>query len=321
MNEKRDALINKYRAYLQETSKKVTRLPVDPNIVGQVQARYFEEYSQARLYFWAMDTRGEYLFGVPGEAFGRLNRAYDTYRQVIEKEGRFTDRQDFLRRLIQDHKKLDFEVYEAKLSGKDFSPNPRRWEQERLWAGDEHDHLTFSTPFLNDQGQMLGNMYLKIVGIDDGSSYWVRDYDGPLNVSAILLIVSVLFLWFLLPTWVYLDARGRGMASPARWSALTLVSLIFGLTVYLILRPDEGGALVCQCCGRSTKGGRYCAYCGAVNSDEFCLKCGFPLRPEWIFCPNCQAPNRIETEEPAPKEAAAGSESTAVEEHGKAEIV
>jgi len=316
MNEKRDVLVHKYRTYLNETAKKVTRLPVDPNIVGQVQARYFEEYSQARLYLWAADTRGEYLFGVPAEAFGRLNRAYDTYRQVIEKEGRFTDRQDFLRRLIQDHQELDFEVYEAKLSGRELEQ--RRWEQKRLWNGDDRADLTFSTPFLNDQGQMLGNMYLKIVGIDDRFPDWVRDYEGPLNVSALFLVVSLLFLWFLLPTWVYLDARGRGMASPARWSALALVSLIFGLTVYLILRPDEGGALVCQSCGRSTKGGRYCPYCGAVNSNEFCQKCGFPVRTEWAFCPNCQAPNPVETPEPADVEVTTGREATAQEEDGSA---
>lgn len=293
MSEKREAQVNKYRAYLQETAKKITRLPVDPNIAGQAQARYFEEYSQARLYLWAMNNKGEYLFGVPAEAFGRLNRAYDTYRAIIDKEGRFTDRQDFLRRLIQDHKELDFEIYEAKLNGRELPQ--RRWEQRRLWGEDDNDDLTYSTPFLDDQGQMLGNMYLRIAGINEHFSYWTEDYEAPLNISAFFLVLSLIFLWFLLPSWVYLDARGRGMANPARWSILTLVSLIFGLTVYLILRPDEGGATICQSCGRGTKGGRYCPYCGAVNSDEFCQKCGYPTRAEWTFCPNCQAANQPES--------------------------
>ena len=123
---RREEQIRKYRTYLQETAKKVVKLPVDPNIVGQAQARYFEEYPHARLYLWAMDGTGQFQFGIPREAFTRLNRAYDTYQKFIEQEGRFTDRQDFLRRLIQNHRDLTFDYYEKQLAGE--AAPPRRSE-------------------------------------------------------------------------------------------------------------------------------------------------------------------------------------------------
>jgi RNA polymerase subunit RPABC4/transcription elongation factor Spt4 len=283
--QKREELIQKYRSYLQETAKKVVSLPVDPNIVGQAQTRYFEEYPNTRLYLWAMSTGGRFQFGVPGEAFARLNRAYDTYQKVIEQEGRFTDRQDFLRRLVQDHRNLKFDFYEKKLAGQDLPHTVNSWQGLN---GNDTEGLVFSTPFQNEQGEMLGNLYLKVSGIDDRRWYGNSGYEGPQAAAGILCGASALFLWFLLPTWVYLDAKGRGMDSPARWSALTLVSLVFGLAVYLIVRPEEGARGVCQNCGRTTGGEKYCPFCGTPATNEFCPKCGYPARSEWTYCPNCQ---------------------------------
>jgi hypothetical protein len=283
---KREEQIRKYRTYLQETAKKVVKLPVDPNIVGQVQARYFEEYPHARLYLWAMDGAGQFQFGIPREAFARLNRAYDNYQKFIEQEGRFTDRQDFLRRLVQNHRDLTFDYYEKKLAG-EASPSRRsQWEE---LGGYDQEGLVFSTPFQNERGEMLGNLYLKATGIEEGRRYY---YDGsyrdPQEVSRALFVAALMFLWFLLPTWVYLDAKGRGVNSPVRWSILTLVSLVFGLAVYLILRPEQGAKGVCQNCGRITDSEKYCPFCGTPAISEFCPKCGYPARAEWTYCPNCQ---------------------------------
>lgn len=284
---KREEQIRKYRTYLQETAKKVVKLPVDPNIVGQAQARYFEEYPHARLYLWAMDGAGQFQFGIPREAFARMNRAYDTYQKIIEQEGRFTDRQDFLRRLVQNHRDLKFDYYEKKLAG-DASP-PRRSEWEEL-GGYDQEGLVFSTPFQNERGEMLGNLYLKVTNLEEGRRYYPTGaYEGPRTVSSALFGASLLFLWFLLPTWVYLDAKARGVNSPVRWSILTLVSLVFGLAVYLILRPEPGAKGVCQNCGRTIDSEKYCPFCGAPATSEFCPKCGYPARAEWTYCPNCQA--------------------------------
>ncbi|MBZ5499947.1 MAG: zinc ribbon domain-containing protein [Acidobacteriia bacterium] len=294
--EKREEKIRKYRAYLQETAKKVVKLPADPNIVGQAQARYFEEYPNIRLYLWAMDTGGQFQFGVPREAFARLNRAYDTYQKLIEQEGRFTDRQDFIRRLVQDQRNMNFEHYEAKMAGQEGSERVAQAEDRGPY---EHDGLVFSTPFQNERGEMLGNLYLKVSGIDDGRGYFQNEYQGPQDFSGGLLGASVLFLWFLLPTWVYLDAKGRGVDSPVRWSVLTLVSLVFGLAIYLILRPEEGTKGVCQNCGRTTGGEKFCPFCGSPATSDFCPRCGYPARAEWTYCPNCQTAIQ-KAPEPAP---------------------
>jgi RNA polymerase subunit RPABC4/transcription elongation factor Spt4 len=284
---KHEELTGKYRAYLRETAKKVTKLPIDPNIAGQAQARYFEEQPKAELYFWAMDTQGQFQFGVPAEAFSRLNRAFDTYQAVILQEGRFVDRQDFLRRLIQGHRDIDFSGYEARAAGRTAPKESRNWQD---WGGSDNDGLVFSVPFQNDQGQMLGNMYLKVNGIDREFWYHDNDYRGPATLFGILTAASALFLWFLLPTWVYLDAKGRGIETPARWSILTLVSLVFGLAVYLILRPEAATRGACRSCGRALDGGKFCPFCGSPAATDFCSKCGYPVRLEWSYCPNCQAP-------------------------------
>jgi len=281
----REERVQKYRTYLQDTAKKVVKLPVDPNIAGRAEAHYFEEYPNARLYLWAMDTGGQFQFGVPREPFARLNRAHDTYQKLIEQEGRFTDRQDFIRRLVRDLKNMNFEYYEARMAGQEGPENPRRDEDR---GPIESDGLVFSAPFQNEQGEMLGTLYLKVSGIDNDRGYFRNGYRGPREFSGVLLGASALFLWFLLPTWVYLDAKGRGVDSPVRWSVLTLVSLVFGLAVYLILRPEQGIRGVCQNCGRTTGGEKYCPYCGSPVTNDFCPKCGYPVRMEWTYCPNCQ---------------------------------
>jgi RNA polymerase subunit RPABC4/transcription elongation factor Spt4 len=292
---RREEQIRKYRAYLQETATKVNKLPVDPNIVGQVQARYFDEYPEAHLYLWAMDGSGQFQFGVPREAFARLNRAYDTYQKIIEQEGRFTDRQDFLRRLVQNHRELTFDYYEKKLAG---DASPISTSRSENLEGYEQEGLIFSTPFQNERGEMLGNLYLKVTDINEGRGYYRGTYQELQGVASPLIAASLVFLWFLLPTWVYLDAKGRGMDSPVRWAVLTLLSLFIGLAVYLILRPEGGGKGTCQNCGRATNSERYCPYCGSPATSEFCPKCGYPARVEWSYCPNCQAAAQKSPEPP-----------------------
>ncbi len=286
-----EALVNRYRTYLEETAKKITRLPVDPILIGQIQSYYFAEHPQAHLYLWAADPHGEFLFGIPSEAFGLLNRAYDRFRPSIEKEGRFLDRQDFLRRLVHNHRQIDFEKLEAANAGKE--PPLNELKHILRYAGAE-DRI-FSIPFLSESGQMLGNFYLKIADLP-ANDYYRRD-EAPLVLSTLTLFFSLLFLWFLLPSWAYLDARGRGMDHPIRWAFLIMVSFLFGLTVYLILRPDEAGDARCRSCGRSMQGGRYCPFCGVVNVNEICAACGSPIRSEWTFCPNCHTENKRELPE------------------------
>jgi hypothetical protein len=294
----REKQVRKYRAYLAETAKKINKLPVDPHILGNAQARFFDEYREARLYLWAMDTRGQFLFGVPEEAFARLNKAYDKYQAAIQEEGRFADRQEFIRRLVQDRAVYDWSRYVPN------TPNGMARVINPDWDWFRDEGRVFSAPFESEGGEMLGNLYLKVVGLDDHSWYDRQAHEGPMAVSAGVFVSSIVFLWFLLPTWVYLDARGRGMNSPALWSALTLVSLVFGLAAYLIVRPEDTAGAVCPKCGRTATGGTYCAYCGTPVASEFCQACGYPTRPEWLFCPNCQASLKTRPDEPPAPDAA-----------------
>jgi hypothetical protein len=39
----REALVGRTREYLAELAGKIQALPIDPNLVGEVEARYFEE--------------------------------------------------------------------------------------------------------------------------------------------------------------------------------------------------------------------------------------------------------------------------------------
>jgi len=70
-----------------------------------------------------------------------------------------------------------------------------------------------------------------------------------------------ILLWFLLPTWVYVDARERGMARARLWFVLVFISLFIGLLVYFIARPEQPRALPCPGCGREVNGGAFCPSC------------------------------------------------------------
>ena len=116
-------------------------------------------------------------------------------------------------------------------------------------------------------------------------------------VFIVLLSISGAFLWFLLPTWVYIDAQQRDVKTPGIWAFLTLTSLFFGLTIYLITRPSTLKSFNCPKCDGELNGTRaYCPHCGYDLSKSFCQQCQYPIKPEWQFCPNCRA--EIKSNEP-----------------------
>jgi hypothetical protein len=113
--------------------------------------------------------------------------------------------------------------------------------------------------------------------------------DNMQTILGFLLAASVIFLWFLLPTWVYLDASERNVKSPILWAFLSLISLFIGLAVYLITRPEALRSLNCPECGGELDTTRiYCPHCGKNLSRTFCQQCQYPLKPEWKYCPNCR---------------------------------
>ena len=92
----------------------------------------------------------------------------------------------------------------------------------------------------------------------------------------------------LLPTWVFVDARGRGVRRAALYAFLTVLSAVIGLVVYLIARPEDPRSLPCPGCGKDVDGGAYCPHCGRDLSAAFCASCRYPLKADWVYCPACR---------------------------------
>jgi RNA polymerase subunit RPABC4/transcription elongation factor Spt4 len=99
-------------------------------------------------------------------------------------------------------------------------------------------------------------------------------------------IFSFCAYWVLLPWWVYLDAIWRRM-EPLPWALLTLLTNVFGLVTYLVVRYSDPQA--CPQCGQYMPvGSKRCPYCG-VEAQMSCPQCQAAIQPGWIYCPSCGA--------------------------------
>jgi hypothetical protein len=291
-------LAAEYQGYLDETAKKISGLPVDPKVVGEIQTRHYQQRPALWLYVWASSNAGEFQFGVPSDAFARLNTAYDQNREVIAKDNHFANRDRFLRTLLHHSRRI--EPAEPGDSD-DRRAGPRREETSwwRFYDEDEdrqyrRDRVIFlSSPIQDASGATVGNLNLKLVNLQDplaGS----RDDEIPeqIMIGGVLFMVgSAIWLWFLLPSWVYIDAQQRHVPRPLLWSLLTLIGGAFALLVYLVSRPPDTGEFRCPQCAKPLNGGKAgCPYCGADLSAVFCPRCQYPLKPGWSFCPGCRGP-------------------------------
>jgi hypothetical protein len=106
--------------------------------------------------------------------------------------------------------------------------------------------------------------------------------------------LSFVFLWILLPTWVYVDARERGVRRAPLFAFLTVLSSLVGLVVYLIARPEDRRALTCPGCAREVNGGAFCPHCGRDLSRSFCPACRYPLQADWAYCPACRTETKAQ---------------------------
>jgi hypothetical protein len=107
-------------------------------------------------------------------------------------------------------------------------------------------------------------------------------------VFEVLTGLSAFILWFLLPSWVYIDARERDVKNAFRWAILTVVTFGFAWAIYLIARPETPGTFHCPECIKELNGTKaFCPYCGFDLSQTFCAQCQYPLKPEWQVCPSC----------------------------------
>lgn len=132
------------------------------------------------------------------------------------------------------------------------------------------------------------------------------------NSSMFHFIVSVtklffVIFWFSLVYWTYRDARRRG-AMAGYWATVTLIFFVFGLFIYLIVRPPEykedarereleiktkeaminESDLVCPACLKPVEHDfLICPYC-LKKLKKSCPSCDHPLKLNWTVCPYCQ---------------------------------
>jgi hypothetical protein len=281
--------VEQSRKYLGELAKRIVHLPVDATLVGEIESRYFDEQPKGPMHVWAMGTSGEFLFGVPRETFSRLNAIYDREISPRLKEGVFFERQSFLLgHLDEDDEpelldKLAGEPTEdPALAGKVLS-RLARWKDSRDGV------FVLSMPLKKADGAALGSLYLRRA-LPEGEGYERgRRFEDVAAFAAGVAGLSFMFLWVLLPTWVYVDARERGVRRAPLFAFLAALSSLIGLVVYLIARPEDGRVLSCPGCGKELNGGAYCPHCGRDLSASFCSACRYPLKPDWVFCPACRA--------------------------------
>ncbi len=290
----REETVERSRRYLAEVAKRIAKLPVDPTLVGEIESRYFEERASGPVHVWATGTTGELLFGVPREAFSRLSAIYD--REIVPKlkEGVFLDRQSFLLDHLGETDAMDLPEV--------LSEKPE--EGGEMWTrlrGHDHDDEGFvlSAPLKTEEGTALGNLYLKRAW-GERANFNERAFEPFLSVAGGFAGLSVAFLWVLLPTWVYVDARERGVRRAPLFAFLTVLSSLIGLVVYLIARPEDARTLACPGCGKEVNGGAFCPHCGRDLSSSFCPACRYPLKPDWAFCPSCRAEIKPPAAPPAP---------------------
>ena len=296
----RQQVVERSRQYLGEMAKRIATLPVDPTLVGEIESRYFEEQATEPMQVWAMGTGGEFLFGVPKEAFSRLNAVYDREITPRLKEGVFLDRQSFLLGQLEGE---DDALGLAELADKT-EGSEDVWARLRRYAGRSDGTFVLSAPLKTADGAALGSLYLKRARSE--REYYREDERLQLvgNAAGAAAALSFLFLWVLLPTWVYVDARERGVRRAPLFAFLTVLSSLVGLVVYLISRPDDGKTLTCPGCGREVNGGAFCPHCGRDLSAAFCATCRYPLKPDWVFCPSCRTETKSAASVPAEPPAA-----------------
>jgi len=298
--ERRSEILAQTRSDLDELAGKIDALPVNPTLVNEVESRYFEEYESGPMAVWAMGTQGEFLFGVPRESFSRLNAIYDREITPRLKEGVFFDRQSFFLGHLDEGGET--------LLLRDLSEDASDEESAELWeALDRHadrseGSFVLSAPLATPDGVALGSLYVRR-SVPEREHYRPDERLEVIGAGAgAIAAVAFVFLWILLPTWVYVDARERGVQRATLFAFLTVISSLIGLVVYLIARPEDARTLVCPGCGREVNGGAYCPHCGRDLSASFCATCRYPLKPDWAYCPSC----RTEIKPPAVTASATG---------------
>jgi len=307
------ALTQNSQAYLTKIAGKIAAIALAEinasRVVAELQSEFLREnqkIGQAKKYLWMSNQSGEFIFGVPAQVFAKLSEGFDKNRDMILKDGYYKDRNDFLMKLVDRHDNIDFSgraLSEQEGPGYDYGRNEGmiEWrffkEPKEDWNYSRPRTLILSAPVANTAGAVEGILFLKVDDSGNEELYYSRNRAAHSHIYHKLLapvfgtlaFISGFFLWFLLPSWVYIDAQQRAVSNPGVWAFISLISLIFGLAIYLITRPSSLKSLNCPKCENQLNGGAFCPHCGFDLSSTYCPQCQYPIKSEWAFCPNCRA--------------------------------
>jgi hypothetical protein len=292
--------IEENKNYIKEIAGKIKSLPLDQLTINQLQSDYMadnQKAGQPKRYLWMSSVEGDFLFGVPFSDFQKLNDKYNKYQTIIKNDNYYRDRNDFFDKLIVNSNTIDFSQSN---SSNGWTGQGWRFYKETNnmdnWDIYQSTSTSYTFPVYDNYGKLIGNLFLKVDDKSNIEKYYNehRFQRSDLwitlnNLSVILLIISLLFLWFLLPTWIYIDAQERDIRNPGIWAFLVLISLVFGLVVYLLIRPSSIKSIYCPKCNGELNGtGIYCPFCGHDLTNAFCQQCQYPIKQGWKFCPNCR---------------------------------
>jgi len=306
-------LTQKNQTELTEIAGKIAALTAGEisasRVVAELQSEFLRENQKAgevKKYLWLSNPNGEFIFGVPAQVFARLSEGFDKNKELIIKDGYYKDRNDFLMKLVDRYDNIDFSgraLSEPEGPGYYYGKNEGmiEWrffkEPKEDWNYSRPRTLILSAPVANTAGAVEGILFLKVDDSVNKELYYSRNraahshlyHELLAPLFATLAALSGLFLWFLLPSWVYIDAQQRAVSNPGVWAFISLISLIFGLAIYLITRPSSLKSLNCPKCENQVNGGAFCPHCGFDLSSTYCPQCQYPIKAEWAFCPNCRA--------------------------------
>ncbi len=116
---------------------------------------------------------------------------------------------------------------------------------------------------------------------------------GLLALSIVMrLLPPAIFLFLILapPIFVLSDAQERRVKRPVLWGTFTLFTNVFGLVVYLLVRPDQTVSQRCSSCnGVLEEKFSHCPWCGekAPRPLNKCPECTEQVKQGWKFCPHC----------------------------------
>ncbi len=266
------------------------------------------DFRAGKSFIWISDAEGKFIAGTPAKSFSILNKLYDEQQEIIKSDGYYQNRDAFLANLIDKYQYMDLNNttrqrfnYYSRLNEQ--APSTWRFhENQKAWSTMlQIDRYQHKQPVLDENGAVIATVNMIYDdSINRHSVYYDagnRIYHDYGDILTVIITLCGIFLYFLLPAWVYTDATRRGVERPILWSFLVLISHVFGLVIYFIVRPKEELALHCpQCQSEIHESGRYCPYCSADLSTARCHSCQSPVKADWAFCPFCRANLKDDTD-------------------------